>query len=72
MFRIALNSKFNNVLGKDLKNNEVFPLFYNKSDVNVIASGIRVMSSAIYNKCVNWIVENTNTIYSNNMEVNDV
>ncbi len=72
MFHIGLNAKINNVLGKKLKNNENFPLLYNKGDVCIVSSNITIMESAILNKCVNWIVENTNTIYSNNMEVNNV
>ena len=72
MFRIALKAKLNGVLGKDLKNNGVFPLLNNRGDIDIEYLGRTVMCSAIPKKCVNWVVEDTNTIYSNNMEVNDV
>lgn len=66
-FRISRMGNVNSVSGANLLVNESFPVLKNTSDVNVETERFNVHSKN--NKCIVWTVENTNTVYSNELKV---
>jgi len=66
-FRISRTGNVNSVSGANLLVNESFPVLKNVSDVNVETERFNVTGKT--NKCIVWTVENTNTVYSNELKV---
>ena len=64
-FKLA--GSVNGVNTGNLLVNESFPVLKNTSDVNVVTDRFSVTGKS--NKCMIWTVENTNTVYSNDLEV---
>ena len=66
-FKIGKNCLVNNVKTNNLIVNQSFPVKYNTSNVNVQSSRFIIHNST--NKCMIWTVEDTNTVYYNDMVV---
>ena len=66
-FKIGKNCIVNNVKSGNLLVNQSFPVKYNTSNVNVQSSRFIIHNST--NKCMIWTVEDTNTVYYNDMVV---
>lgn len=64
---LGKDSTVNGVLSSDLMQNEVFPLRKNVASVDVTGAGYHIWSK--HNKCMIWNIENTNTAYSNQLNV---
>ena len=66
-FKIGKNCIVNNVKSGNLLVNQSFPVKYNTSNVNVQSSRFIIHNST--NKCMIWTIEDTNTVYYNDMVV---
>lgn len=66
-FKISRKGAVNSVDNVNLLVNESFPVLKNVSDVTVETERFNVTGKT--NKCVIWTVENTNTVYSNELGV---
>lgn len=66
-FKIGKSCIVNNVKSANLLVNQSFPVKYNASSVNVELSRFNIRNST--NKCMIWTIEDTNTVYSNDMVV---
>ena len=66
-FKIGKSCIVNNVKANNLLVNQSFPVKYNTSSVNVELSRFNIRNST--NKCMIWTIEDTNTVYSNDMVV---
>ena len=64
-FKIA--GTVNSISKNNLNSNQVFPTLKNTGMVDVITERFNVHSKT--NKCMVWTIENTNTVYSNDLEV---
>lgn len=69
-FKIGKSCTVNGVKAGNLLVNQSFPVKYNTSNVYVESSRFIIHNST--NKCVIWTVEDTNTVYSNDMVVENV
>ena len=66
-FKIGKSCIVNNVKASNLLVNQSFPVKYNTSNVYVQSSRFIIHNST--NKCMIWTVEDTNTVYYNDMVV---
>ena len=66
-FKIGKSCIVNNVKANNLLVNQSFPVKYNTSSVNVESERFIIQNST--NKCMIWTIEDTNTVYSNDMVV---
>ena len=66
-FKIGKNCIVNNVKASNLVVNQSFPVKHNTSNVEVQSSRFIIQNST--NKCMIWTVEDTNTVYYNDMVV---
>lgn len=66
-FKIGKNCIVNNVKASNLVVNQSFPVKYNTSNVNVQSTRFIIQNST--NKCMIWTIEDTNTVYYNDMVV---
>ena len=64
---LGKNSMVNNVNASNLLNNDSFPVKKNTSDVNIESVNYNITSKN--NKCFIWTVSDTNTVYSNQLNV---
>ena len=64
---IGRNSLVNGVNASNLLQNEVFPVKKCTADVSVESENYRITSKN--NKCFIWSIEDTNTVFSNNLSV---
>ena len=64
-FKIA--GTVNSIRKNNLNSNQVFPTLKNTGIVDVITERFNVHSKT--NKCMVWTIENSNTVYSNDLEV---
>lgn len=64
---IGKNSMINGVNASNLLQNDVFPVKKNTGDVSVESDNYMITSKN--NKCFIWSVEDTNTVYSNELSV---
>ena len=69
-FKIGKAGMVNSISNVNLFANEVFPCLKNTSLVSVETERFNVFSKS--NKCIVWTVENTNTVYSNELKVDYV
>lgn len=67
MLLLGSDGSTNNVSNKDLLVNESFPIRKNTSEVNVESTHYHITNKS--SKCMIWTVENTNTVYSNQLNV---
>ena len=67
MLLLGRNGSTNGVLNKDLRENEVFPVKKNTGSVDVESIHYHISSKS--SKCMIWSIQNTNTVYSNELEV---
>ena len=70
MFFLGKNGVTNQASNNTLLKNEVFPFLKNQSGVDVESTTYHITS--ISNKCCTWVLEDTNTVYSNKLEVEHV
>ena len=66
-FKIGKSCIVNNVKASNLLVNQSFPVKYNTSSVNVESERFIIQNTT--NKCMIWTIEDTNTVYSNDMVV---
>ena len=64
---IGKDSFVNGIGAKELLQNDVFPVRKNVSSVDVSGAGYHIYGKS--NKCMVWTVENTNTVFSNQLNV---
>ncbi|WP_296885157.1 hypothetical protein [uncultured Methanobrevibacter sp.] len=64
---IGKDSFVNGIGANELLQNEVFPVRKNVSSVDVSGAGYHIYGKS--NKCMVWTVENTNTVFSNQLNV---
>lgn len=64
---IGKDSSVNGLGSNELMQNDVFPVKKNVSSVDVTGAGYHIYGKN--NKCMIWTVENTNTVYSNQLNV---
>lgn len=64
---IGKDSTVNGIGANELMQNDVFPVKKNVSSVDVTGAGYHIYGKN--NKCMIWTVENTNTVYSNQLNV---
>ena len=67
MFFLGKNGTVNTVANKTLMKNEVFPTVKNTGTVDVESEHYYITSKN--NKCMIWTLQDTNTVYSNNLNV---
>ena len=67
MFFLGKNGTVNTVANKTLMKNEVFPVAKNTGSVDVESEHYHITGKN--NKCMIWTIEDTNTVYSNNLNV---
>ena len=67
MFYLGRDGTVNTVANKTLMKNEVFPVAKNTGSVDVESTNYHITSKN--NKCMIWSIEDTNTVYSNNLNV---
>lgn len=67
MFFLGKNGTVNTVANKTLMKNEVFPVAKNTGTVDVESEHYHITGKN--NKCMIWTIEDTNTVYSNNLNV---
>jgi hypothetical protein len=67
MFWIGKSGTVNNVNNNTLMKNEAFPMAKNTSSVDVESTNYHFTS--INNKCAVYTIEDTNTVYSNKLNV---
>ena len=67
MLLLGSDGSTNNVSNKDLLVNESFPIKKNTSEVDVESTHYHITNKS--SKCMIWTVENTNTVYSNQLNV---
>ena len=67
MFFLGKNGTVNTVANKTLMKNEVFPVAKNTGSVDVESTNYHITSKN--NKCMIWSIEDTNTVYSNYLNV---
>ena len=66
-FKLSREGSVNGVVGQNLLVNQAFPTLKNVSMVSVDTTRFNVRSHT--NKCIVWTIENTNTIFNNDLEV---
>ena len=67
MFYLGREGTVNTVANKNLMKNEAFPVAKNTGTVDVESEHYHITSAS--NKCVIWSLEDTNTVYSNKLNV---
>ena len=67
MFFLGKNGTVNTVANKTLMKNEVFPVAKNTGTVDVESTNYHITGKN--NKCMIWTLQDTNTVYSNNLNV---
>ena len=67
---IGKDSTVNGVTSNELLQNEAFPVLKNVASVDVLSANYHIFGKN--NKCMVWTVENTNTVYSNQLNVENV
>lgn len=67
MFYLGRDGTVNQVSNRNLLKNDVFPVAKNTGTVDVESEHYHINSKD--NKCMVWTVEDTNTVYSNHLEV---
>ena len=66
-FKIGKNCIVNSIKASNLVVNQSFPVKYNTSNLNIQSSRFNIHNST--NKCMVWTVEDTNTVFYNDMVV---
>lgn len=67
MLLLGKDGMTNNIDNSKLLENESFPIKKNTSEVNVESTHYHITNKS--SKCMIWTVQDTNTVYSNNLEV---
>jgi len=70
MLLLGKDSSTNDVVNNKLTENESFPIKKNSSEVNVESTHYHITNKS--SRCMIWTIQDTNTVYSNNLEVDYV